>query len=111
MVIAIIPNTSFMTLVLREAYPITEFQKIILLIIQLFDTVIKLKLELPRYGSNTKITDGYGFFSSQDIDNYVIITYPASVAGTYQITEVSADHLSATINASLPAFANGIIKF
>lgn len=101
------PNRSFMTLALKEAYPITtpENNTSNYPIIR-FSYQVRAGVTLYGNGGNT-IADGYGFFSSQDVNNYIVVTFPASVAGTYQILSVSSDHLSATINANLPAFSDG----
>jgi hypothetical protein len=99
-------NRSFMTLTLKEAYPVTIPEN---------NTpnypVIRYSYQVMAgstlYGSSNAIADGYGFFSSQDVNNYIVITSPASAAGSYQILAVSSDHSSATIDADLPAFSGG----
>lgn len=61
-------------------------------------------------GSGDTVTDPNNFFSVEDVGNYLVISSPAPVAGQYQITAVSGDHRSATINNSLSTFSGGIYQ-
>jgi hypothetical protein len=93
---------SFMTLEVQEAYPITEPENNTSLY-----PVIRYSYQIGAgttlSGSGNIVSDGYGFFSSVSVGNYLVISSPGNVAGTYQIESVSSpDHMSSTISPALP---------
>lgn len=100
-------NRPYMVLKIIEAFPITRPENN-----TLNYPVIRFSYQ-TRAGNSLQgasgniVTDGYGFFSTEDINNYLMIFSPASVAGTYQILNISPDHLSITIDTSLPTFIGG----
>jgi hypothetical protein len=59
------------------------------------------------------VTDGYNFFSSNVVGNYLIIHSPIAIAGYYQIGAVSEDHMSLDLVTGgvsalpLPQFSDG----
>src|ERR1019366_7577539 len=62
-------------------------------------------------GSGSVVSDINNFFSDNSIGAYLIISSPGSVAGTYQITNVSNDRLSADITPALPmSFTGGVYQ-
>ena len=101
-------SNAFMLLEVQEQYPITTPQNS-----SIYPTIRYSYLVLGRAtlsGFGNTVTDLDGFFSSSYIGDYLIISSPAPAAGTYQILSVSEDHLSATINATLPSFTFGVYR-
>ena len=105
-------NTSkaFMTLFVEEEFSITvpENSNANYPIIR-YSYQIDAGTTLSGSGTNV-VTDLNSFFSSPDINNYLVISSPLSVAGTYQITGISADHHSLTLATSLPSFSGGFYQ-
>lgn len=101
-------NKTFVAVSLQEAYSITIPEN------SLNYPVIRYSYQLfagnTLSGSGTNISDSNGFFSSLDVGNYIVISSPGSVVGTYKILSVSADHKSATIDKSLVSFSNGVYQ-
>ena len=104
------PLKNFLVLTLQETYPITTPEN------STVYPVIRFSYQMlagsgTLIGVGNTLTDTSKFFSVLDINNYIIISsttpFVAGVAGTYQITGVSADHHSITINPSLPSFIGG----
>jgi hypothetical protein len=103
------PNNPALVLSIEELFPITEPE---------FSTVypiIRYSYQILSGNTLSSVNDGYvtdvnGFFSSEDIGNYLVIKSPANVAGQYQILSVSEDHLSATLSVTLPAFTRGLYQ-
>lgn len=63
-------------------------------------------------GNGYTVSDDDNFFSSNVVDNYLIIYNPISVAGFYKIAEVSEDHKSLILSDDigdlpLPTFGDG----
>lgn len=50
------------------------------------------------------VTDGYQFFSSLVVGNYLLIHSPMPAAGFYKITGVSSDFKSLTIESTIPSW-------
>ncbi len=98
-------NRYFIVMTVAEAYSITTPENSNLYPVVRFSYQTLAGITLS--GSGSTITDPNHSFSSLDINNYVVISYPVSAAGTYQITAVSPDFHSATINASLSSFSGG----
>jgi hypothetical protein len=100
-------NRTFMTLSVREAFPITfpENNTSYYPIIR-YSYQIQAGTNLSGNGTNV-VSDGYSFFSVQDTNNYLVISSPPQAAGAHQILAVSSDHssltLSSTVNASFTA--------
>ncbi len=57
--------------------------------------------------SGNIVTDNDKFFSEALVGSYLRITSPLSSVGYYQILAVSNDHLSMTIDSTLPSFTGG----
>jgi hypothetical protein len=112
-------NTSknLVTLVVKEKYPIThsEFSGLV--------PVVRYSYNIGG-GTNLYLSDGYGvvtdeenLFSEFDVNNYLIINSPPSVAGYYVITGISSDRHSLTISPTnvatalpLPSFSGGVYQ-
>ena len=111
------PNKNALALELREKYSITHSEFSGLVPVVRFSYHITGGYNLTGDGTNNIVTDGYNLFSSLDVGNYLIIHSPASVAGFYLITGLSADRHSVNIQSTatsfpvpLPAFSNGIYQ-
>jgi hypothetical protein len=102
-------NSDYLLLNVAEQYPITTPQNSSIYPVIRYSYLVLGRATLSSLGGTT-ITDLGGFFSSSYVGDYIIISSPAPAAGTYQIIDVSEDHLSATISASVPAFSNGIYQ-
>lgn len=102
---------NFLVFQIAEAFPITtpEAGSTVYPVIRFSYQVLAGSGTLS--GDGNTITDSTFSFSSLDIGNYVVISatspFVAGVVGTYQITSVSANFHSATINASIPSFTGG----
>jgi hypothetical protein len=103
-------NRTFMTLLVEEAESILvpDNNSVLFPVIR-FSYQIDAGTTLSGAGG-TVVTDPNGFFASPDLTNYLIILSPAPVAGTYQISSISADRKNLTINTSLPAFSGGFYQ-
>lgn len=101
-------NTSKNILVIsvQEAYPITTSENSILYPAIRFSYQV-LASSGTLSGSGDTVTDNSNLFSSLDTNNYLIISSPGPVAGTYKILSVSEDHHSIIIDASLSNFSSG----
>ena len=100
-------GSSKATIKITEAYSITnsEGQSTYPVITHSYQTNAGITLS----GQGNTVTDNNGFFSAKDIGNYLIISNTAG-AGTYQILNVSQDHLSATIDGNLASFSGAIYQ-
>lgn len=102
-------TNGYLVLNVQEQYPITTPQS------SPFYPVIRYSYKLLGSGTlfgsgGTTITDPNVFWSSSYVGDYIVVSSPAPVAGVYQIIAVSANHTSATINASLPSFSYGVYQ-
>lgn len=102
-------NKSFITLYIKEAFPITYSENSTIYPAIRYSYQVKAGTTLSSSISDT-VTDGYGFFSSLDVDNYIVISSPGGAAGTYKILSVSDDNLSAVIDGYVPAFTSGVYQ-
>jgi len=104
------PTKNCVVISIQEANPITvaENSTVVPTIRYSYQTAAGNTLT----GSGNTVSDENGFFSSQSVGNYLMITYPAINAGQYQILSVSADHSSAMISPSLssPIVSDGIYE-
>ena len=99
---------SFMSLSIKEAHTITTAENS-----DIFATIkysYQSRAGIALAGSASTVTDGYVLFSSTDIGNYLVISSPATVAGTYLITGVSDDRHSVIIDGTLSSFTAGIYQ-
>lgn len=94
--------------VVKELYPITTAENSSTVPIIRYSYQILMGTTLS--GSGNTVTDANGFFSGEDIGNYLIIKSPSPAAGQYKIINVSNDHLSATISGTVPSFTNGLYE-
>lgn len=108
------PNKNVLALELREKYPITHGESSGLVPVVRYSYHVNGGYDLFGDGTNNIVTDLANKFSAQDVGNYLIIHAPASVAGYYLITGLSADRHSLNIRATatsfpvpLPAFSGG----
>jgi hypothetical protein len=111
------PSKNALAIELREKYPITRSEFSGLVPVIRYSYHITGGYSLTGDGTNNVVTDGYNLFSSLDVGNYLTLHSPASVAGFYLITGLSADRHSVTIQATntsfpvpLPAFSGGIYQ-
>jgi hypothetical protein len=100
---------TFLTIFIEEAFPITTPENSLVYPVLRYSYQTRSGTTLTGVGGNV-VTDQNSFFSSQDIGNYIAISYPPVAAGTFQILAVSDDHKSATINATLPSFSDGMYQ-
>jgi hypothetical protein len=104
-------NRTFMTLSVCEALPITSPENNT----QHYPVIrysyqIQAGTHLSGDGTNV-VSDGYSFFSVEDVGNYLIISSPPQAAGTYQISAVSADHTSLTLSSAISTpFSSGVYQ-
>jgi hypothetical protein len=93
---------------IKEKYSITFADGNVSYPLLRFSYITQLGEDLEgTIGSNT-LTDNEKFFPASDIGNLLVISSPAPVAGTYQITG-RIDNNNVTVTPALPAsFTNGI---
>lgn len=99
-------SKTFITLQVQEALSMTQAENSALYPVIKYSYQTKAGVTLSSSGGTT-VTDSTGFFSSLDVNNYIVITSPSGPAGTYQIASVSDDHLSAVLTSSVPSFTDG----
>lgn len=100
----------------KEKYPITYSEQSGLVPVVRYSYQISTGYGLKDDGYGI-VRDDNNMFSVLDIDNYLVIHSPMSVAGFYIITGVSDDKKSLTIQSTnqstqlpLPAFTNGVYQ-
>lgn len=110
-------NKNALALELKEKYPITHSESSGLVPVVKYSYHINGGYSLSGNGTNNVVTDQINTFSGLDINNYLIIHSPATVAGFYLITGISTDRHSLTIQSTaasfpvpLPSFANAIYQ-
>jgi len=91
-----------LTIEAKEKYSMTYGELSALAPVVKYSYIINDGVTLYEDGYAT-VTDGYNAFSTEYINNYLIITYPISVAGYYVITGVSEDRLSLTVQPTTAA--------
>ena len=92
---------------IKEAYPITTAEDSVTVPVIRYSYQVAVGNSLyGTVGMNT-VTDPNGFFSAENIGNYLIITSPSPVAGQYQILNVFNDNLSVTLSSNLAASFTG----
>jgi len=103
-----------LALELREKYPMTHGESSGLVPVIRYSYHINGGYTLGGNGIDNTVTDLNNTFSALDINNYLIIHSPPTVAGFYLITGLSTDRHSITIQPTaasfsvpLPYFANG----
>lgn len=105
------PNINCLNIKIQEFNPITVAENSTLVPITRFSYQILAGNSLSGIGGTNTVSDNINLFSSADINNYLIISSPPSVAGQYVITEVSEDLSSITLNTNLASsFSNGIYQ-
>lgn len=102
------PLLNSLVLSIEELYPITEPENSLTFPIIRYSYQMQVGNTLSGYDGY--VTDPNGFFSSEAIGNYLVISSPSNAAGQYQILAVSEDHVSATISGSVPIFSGGIYQ-
>jgi hypothetical protein len=105
------PTQNCLVIKIQELYPITtgETSAIVPVIKYSYQILAGNSLQ-GIIGMNT-VSDLNNSFSVEDVGNYLIISSPGSVAGTYQITAVSEDLTTATLNQTLAAsFSGGVYQ-
>jgi hypothetical protein len=110
-------NKNALALELKEKYPITHSESSGFVPVIRYSYHINGGYTLTGNGVDNVVTDPNNTFSGLDINNYLVIHTPASVAGFYLITGLSADRHSLTIQSTaasfpvpLPYFANAIYQ-
>lgn len=99
-------NKTFITLMIKEAYSITYPENSALFPVVRYSYQTRAGTTLSSTGGSA-VTDLNGFFSSLDVNNYLVVINPGGAAGTYKILSVSNDHLSAVIDGTVPSFTGG----
>ncbi len=106
-----------LALELREKYPVTHGESSGLIPVVRYSYHINGGYTLTGDGTNNLVTDATNTFSALDVGNHLILHSPASVAGFYLITGLSADRHSVNIQSTaasfptpLPAFSGGIYQ-
>lgn len=110
-------NKNALAINVREEYPITHSELGEYVPVVRFSYHITGGYNLMADGYDNMVTDGYNLFSHLDVGNYLTIHSPATVAGFYFITGISADRHSLFIQKTtesfavpLPPFTNGIYQ-
>lgn len=91
-----------LTIEAKEKYSMTYAELSALAPVVKYSYIINDGLSLYKDGYDV-VTDGYNAFSTEYINNYLIITYPIAPAGYYVITGVSSDLLSLTVQPTTAA--------
>lgn len=97
-------NKNALALEVKEKYPITHSEFSGLVPVVKYSYHINGGYTLSGDGTNNVVTDLSNTFSGLDINNHLIIHSPASVAGFYLITGLSADRHSLTIQPTAASF-------
>lgn len=108
-------NRSAATVAVKEKYSIIHGES------GSYAPVVKFSYSINHgytlYGDSDTVTDDNNLFSALDINNYLVISSPISVAGFYKITGLSFDRKTLIIEPTntatqlpLPVFTNGIYK-
>lgn len=111
------PSRDALAIDVREKYPITHSEFSAYVPVIRYSYHITGGYNLTGDGYDNMVTDGYNLFSALDVGNYLIIHSPATVAGFYTISGISADRHSlfiqstrASFSVPLPAFTKGIYQ-
>ena len=102
------PAKNCLVFSVSEAFPITQGENSV--IVPVIQFSYQMMVGNTLQGSGSTVTDPNGFFSSESVGNYLVISSPAPVAGQYKILSISLDNKSATISGSLSSFTNGIYQ-
>ncbi len=105
------PSKNVLALDVREKYPITHAESSEFVPVVRYSYHITGGYNLTGDGYDNMVTDGYNLFSSLDVGNYLIIHSPATVAGFYYITGISADRHSLFIQSTITSFATPLPAF
>ncbi len=98
-------DKTYCVLKVREAYPITSSEGSGLYPVIRYSYQARAGVALS--GVDSTVTDPDVLFSATDIGNYLVISTPGPVAGTYLITGISDDKHSIDIDSSLSSFSAG----